>query len=127
MERVKTATERYWVFYYLVYIASSVFGVCWYWERLLRYDWVLWLAAIFGASVGFALFVAIILEVSGRMVLLIPNAIRKIKAEGRAEERKRIRTALSELGIREGQEPVTLNPDEVLKVLHGGGDAESRS
>ena len=115
MERVKTATERYWVFYYLVYVASSVFGVCWYWERLLRYDWVLWLAAIFGASVGFALFVAIILEVSGRMVLLIPNAIRKI----RADERKRIRAALAELGIREGQEPVTLNPDEVLKVLQG--------
>ena len=118
MERVKTATERYWVFYYLVYIASSVFGVCWYWERLLRYDWVLWLAAIFGASVGFALFVAIILEVSGRMVLLIPNAIRKI----RADERKRIRTALADLGIREGQEPVTLNPDEVLKVLQGDND-----
>ena len=115
MERVKTATERYWVFYYLVYVASSVFGVCWYWERLLRYDWVLWLAAIFGASVGFALFVAIILEVSGRMVLLIPNAIRKI----RSDERKRIRAALAELGIREGQEPVTLNPDEVLKVLQG--------
>ena len=115
MERVKTATERYWVFYYLVYIASSVFGVCWYWERLLRYDWVLWLAAIFGASVGFALFVAIILEVSGRMVLLIPNAIKKI----RSDERKRIRTALADLGIKEGQEPVTLNPDEVLKVLQG--------
>ena len=52
------------------------------------------------------------------MVLLIPNAIRKI----RADERKRIRAALAELGIREGQEPVTLNPDEVLKVLRGDAD-----
>ena len=118
MERVKTATDRYWVFYYLVYVASSVFGVCWYWERLLRYDWVIWLAAIFGASVGFALFVAIILEVSGRMVLLIPNAIRKI----RTAESKRIETALAALGIREGQEPVTLNPDEVIKILRGDAD-----
>ena len=56
------------------------------------------------------------------MVLLIPNAIRKI----RADERKRIRTALADLGIREGQEPVTLNPDEVLKVLRGDADG-SRS
>ena len=124
MERVKTATERYWVFYYLVYIASSVFGVCWYWERLLRYDWVLWLAAIFGASVGFALFVAIILEVSGRMVLLIPNAIRKIKAEGRAEERKRIRTALAELARKQEDGREMLSKAEVLKVLQD--DAESR-
>ena len=120
MERVKTATERYWVFYYLVYIASSVFGVCWYWERLLRYDWVLWLAAIFGASVGFALFVAIILEVSGRMVLLIPNAIRKI----RADERKRIRTALAELNGKQENGREMLSKAEVLKILQD--DAESR-
>ena len=125
MERVKTATERYWVFYYLVYVASSVFGVCWYWERLLRYDWVLWLAAIFGASVGFALFVAIILEVSGRMVLLIPNAIRKIKAEGRSEERKRIRTALAELDGKQENGREMLSKAEVLKILQD--DAESRS
>ena len=113
MERVKTATERYWVFYYLVYIASSVFGVCWYWERLLCYDWVLWLAAIFGASVGFALFVAIILEVSGRMVLLIPNAIKKI----RADERKRIRTALVELAGKQEDGQGTVSIDEALKIL----------
>ena len=125
MERVKIATERYWVFYYLVYIASSVFGVCWYWERLLRYDWVLWVAAIFGASVGFALFVAIILEVSGRMVLLIPNAIRKIKAEGRAEERKRIRTALVDLVGKREEGREMLSKAEVLKILQD--DAESRS
>ena len=117
MERVKTATERYWVFYYLVYVASSVFGVCWYWERLLRYDWVLWLAAIFGASVGFALFVAIILEVSGRMVLLIPNAIRKIKAEGRAEERKRIGEILDALNVPGSGEPAALTPAEIKKIL----------
>jgi hypothetical protein len=46
------------------------------------------LAAIFGLSVGTALMVAILVEVTGRMVLLIPQTIRKIREEGRKEGRE---------------------------------------
>ena len=42
-------------------------------------------AAICAVSAGTALFVAIIVEVTGRMVLLIPRAWNRAKAEGRAE------------------------------------------
>ena len=51
------------------------------------------------------------------MVLLIPNAIRKIKAEGRAEERKRIRAALVELAGKQEDGQGMLSIDEALKVL----------
>ena len=96
MSEVKSAAERYWVIYYLVYLAAAGVGLWYYWPRLLWYwrqpllqnDSVYLLAAIFGTAVGIALATAIILEVSGRMVLLIPAAVRKIKAQGHAEGRE---------------------------------------
>ena len=138
MSEIKTAAEKYWVIYYLIYLGLSGGGLWYYWPRLLSYwrqppaqdDSVYLLAAIFGTAMGIALGVAIILEVSGRMVLLIPAAVRKIKAEGRKEghkeERRRISDALAQLGVREGSEDeVTLSRAEVLKILHGddGEDA----
>ena len=88
------------------------------------------MAAIFGASAGFALLVVIILEVTGRMVLLIPAAVKKLKdegreegrREGRREERQRIVEALRQLGAHEdGSIHLTLTP-EVLKLLMDDSD-----
>ena len=135
MSEIKTAAEKYWVIYYLIYLGLSGAGVWYYWPRLLYYwhqppmqnDSVYLLAAIFGAAMGIALAVAILLEVSGRMVLLIPAAVRKIKAEGRKEgrkegrtsERQRISDALAQLGVQEGSGgEVTLSKAELLKILH---------
>ena len=134
MDTAKTAAERYWIIYYLVYLAVSGAGLWYYWPRLLWYwrqpvmenDSVDLLAAIFGAAVGTALGVAILLEVGGRMVLLIPAAVKKLKAEGRQEERQRIRTALAELGVQEsGSGQAMLSKAEVLKILQGEGDSRS--
>ena len=84
------------------------------------------------------------------MVLLIPAAVRKIKAQGRKEgielgevrgrkeglkegrtsERQRITNALSQLGVHEGSgEDVMLSKADLLKILHADADtnAESRS
>ena len=140
MSEIKTAAEKYWVIYYLIYLALSGAGLWYYWPRLLHYwrqplmqnDSIYLLAAIFGTAMGIALAVAILLEVSGRMVLLIPAAVRKIKAEGRKEgrtsERQRISDALAQLGVQEGSGgEVTLSKAELLKILHGNGDGESRS
>ena len=53
------------------------------------------------------------------MVLLIPDAIREIKAEGRAEERQRVRKALLELmASKQADGPVMVSKAEVLKILH---------
>ena len=67
------------------------------------------------------------------MVLLIPDAVRKIKAQGRAEgmdegrreERQRIRAALAERGIHEGNGgPIVLDRDEFRKIMNG--DAQGK-
>lgn len=146
MSDVKSAAERYWVIYYLVYLGAAGAGLWYYWPRLLWYwqqpllhnDSIYLLAAIFGTAVGIALAVAIILEVSGRMVLLIPAAVRKIKAQGREEgreeglqegvvkERQRIGQALAELGLHEGNgAQVILDTDAVHKILHGDAPGKS--
>lgn len=123
MEFIKRAARNYWVAYYLVYVAGVAVSLWRYWPRLLRDDGILWLAAIFAVSAGIALLAAIFLEVLGRMVLLIPAAIKKIKdegrREGRREERRRIAEVLRQAGEREdGSVHITLTP-EVLKLLTG--------
>lgn len=153
MSEVKSAAERYWVIYYLVYLAVAGAGLWQYWPRLLWYwrqpvlqdDSIYLLAAIFGAAAGTALSTAIILEVSGRMVLLIPATVRKIKAQGhaegkvegreegievgrdkgRAEERQRINAAFAELDIPEGDEgPIVLDRAKFRKIMNG--DAQGK-
>ena len=57
------------------------------------------LAAIFGVSVGIALMAAIITEVIGRMVLLIPNAVKKIMDKGREEQNARLDEAYRRFGV----------------------------
>ena len=133
METVKTAAEKYWIIYYLVYLGLSGAGLWRYWPRLLWYwrqpvmqdDSIYLLAAIFGTAAGIALGIAISLEVGGRMVLLIPAAVKKLKAEGRKEgrkeERQRTRAVLANLAAPAGGEPVLLTPEEVMKILQ---DAE---
>ncbi len=126
MEFIKRVARNYWVAYYLVYVVGVAIGFGRYRQQLSGEESVLWLAAIFGASAGLALLVAILLEVIGRMVLLIPAAWNKAKAEGRAEgrkaERQRIFETLSRLGAREdGSIQITLTP-EVIKLLMGDTD-----
>ena len=127
MEFIKRVARNYWVAYYLVYVVGVAVGLWHYWPRLLGNDGILWLAAVFAVSAGIALLAAIFLEVFGRMVLLIPAAIKKLKEEGRAEgraearreERQRIAEVLRQLGTREdGSIQITLTP-EVLKLLTG--------
>ena len=51
-------------------------------------DWLTLMAAIFGVAGGISLTFAILVELGGRMVLLIPDAIRKIREAERKEQRK---------------------------------------
>ena len=75
-------------------------------------------------SAGTALFVAIIVEVTGRMALLIPRAWNRAKAEGRAEERDRVRAILSEYGRRDpetGRLVLDQDAEELLRNGEGNG------
>ena len=119
MGSANSATEKYWVIYYLVYVVCVGLGLWRYppWQALGN-DALYLLAAVVGASAGIALLVAIITEVIARMVLLIPDAIRKIKAE----ERKRIADALAKAGAKAGDSDATLTLSEILKIVNGDSD-----
>ena len=125
MEFIKRIARNYWLVYYVVYVAGVAAGLGCYWQYLTDDDGIFWLAAIFGASAGSALLVAILLEVFGRMVLLIPAAWKKIKQQGIKEERQRILNEVAQLGERMPPEEVTLTASELLKIVQG--DADNRS
>lgn len=129
MDPLRSIAERYWVVYYLVYVAGVAFGASRYHPlREQGKDELFALVAIFALAAGLALLVAIIMEVLGRMVLLIPAEIRRLKEqgrrEGRQEERRRIIGALRQAGEREdGSIHITLTP-EVMKLLMGDAEAD---
>ncbi len=128
MDFIKQAARRYWVIYYLVYTGGVAYGIPSYWHRLSDDGGLLWLAAIFGVSAGSALLVAIFLEVLGRMVLLIPAEIKRLKElgreEGRREERRRIEEELR-LAAERRPEPVVI-PEGSLREARETGRREGR-
>ena len=75
----------YWVIYYLVYIVSAIALVALHWRDFSVDSYIYLLAAIAGASLGIALFTAIVSEGVGYMVLLIPRRIRELKEAGQRE------------------------------------------
>ena len=84
-----------------------------------RDDWVFTLAAVYGASVGTALLVAIIAEVTGKVVLLIPAAVKKIMENGREDQRKREEEAYRRFGVeKDGIITIKITP-EVREFLSG--------
>ena len=124
MEPLKSIAERYWIAYYLVYVAMVGFGI-WRYRPLHETgkDELFVLVAVFALAAGAALLAAILLEVIGRMVLLIPAEIKRLKelgrkegvkegrTEGRVEERQRILDAVAQLGDQV--------PPEILKIVKG--------
>ena len=129
MDLFRRAVGNYWVVYYLVYVAMVAWGL---WANRNRLDWSqLWqddvylLAAILGVSAGIALLVAIVLEVTGRMVLLIPKAWNRAKREGRAEQRKLEDEAYKRFGVEVDGVLVLPRTPEVERFL--AGEAEERS
>ena len=130
MEPLKSIGERYWIAYYLVYVITAGVGFWRYrpWQESGK-DELYALVAIFALAAGVALLAAILMEVIGRMVLLIPAEIKRLKElgrqEGRREERQRIVEALHRLGEREdGSVHITLTP-EVVKLLMGDDKPET--
>ena len=77
------ALGKYWIIYYLVYILCVGLFIWQHRADLLHGDnRVHLMAAGFGVSAGVASVFAIAVEVIGRIMLLIPAAVRKLIAEG---------------------------------------------
>ena len=78
---------KYWVIYYIVFLAVLAFLLRRHWHAL---DWsdetyLFLLAAIFGVSAGAALTVTILSEFGVSIVLLIPSTYKWIKEKGHKE------------------------------------------
>ena len=101
---------------------------------MLRWDdesYVYLMAAIFGMSVGIALMAAIIVEVTGRMVLLIPDAVKKIREQaskqgreegreaGREEQNARLDEAYRRFGVIVDGVPALPRTPEVDEFMSG--------
>ena len=81
---------KYWVIYYIVFLAVLAYLLRRHWAAL---DWsdesyLFLLAAIFGVAAGTALTVTILSEFGVSMVLLIPSTYKWIKENGRKEGRQ---------------------------------------
>ena len=131
----RVITGGYWGAYYLVYVLGVAFLVYYFWDELLfletRHLYVetlFLIGAIYAVSAGTALFVAIIVEVTGRMVLLIPRAWNRAKDEGRAEGLAQGRTEGRAEGRAEGlAEGLTEGRATGLTVGRAEGLTEGRA
>ena len=140
MELLDRVVEgKYWIVYYLVYVVVFAAGLTLCWPEVTGADTakaerIFLLAAIFGIAAGSALLSVIIVEVTGRMVLLIPDAWRKLKAAGRAEghaagfsegraaEKDRIQDVIAQFGqIDPDTGAITLDPDAQEHLFNGTG------
>ena len=132
MELIDRAIEgKYWVVYYLVYAAGVATGLALYWPEITGFDTpkdarLFLLAGIVGLAAGTALLSVIIVEVTGRMVLLIPAAWRKAKseghAEGRAAEHDRIQSVIAQFGqVDPDTGTITLGTEAQEQLRNGHG------
>ena len=79
--------QIYWVIYYFVFVASFVVFLVLHWSSFTADSWIYLLAAICGAAVGIGLLAVALVESVGRMVLLVPEIIKKLREQGREEGR----------------------------------------
>ena len=143
----RVITGGYWGAYYLVYVAGVAFLMYYFrqellWQEARQLETLYVMSAIYAVSAGTALFVAIIVEVTGRMVLLIPRAWNKAKdigraegrvegkvegrtegrTEGRAEERDRVQAILAQYGRRDPETGALVLDQDVEERLRNGAD-----
>ena len=112
----------YWIIYYLSYLIAVALLLWLYWSNLLAADGnarIFLLAAVFGTAVGTALVLAMLTEIGGRIVLLIPAEVKRLINKGRREQRNRNREAYKRFGVE--VDGVVMLPDtpEVQAFLNG--------
>ena len=119
MKRIERIVESYWIGYYIVFAAGVAILLYRHNWTLAQWDDVDLLGDVFSTAGGEALLVVIIVEVLGRMVLLIPKTVKAIlergREEGREEQRKRMLEAYRDAVARGDIDGVP----EIEEVLFG--------
>ena len=120
MNVIQRLAPNYWLGYYAVYLSVLIFLLVRHRDEVM--DWsgtgyIFTLAAIFTVSVGTALTSAIIAEGVGYVVLLIPKRVKKLKDEGRREERAEARERVGKAFARFKSGEITF--DELERLTSG--------
>ena len=121
------ATERffgkYWVLYYASFVGLTAYlGRALWWDLTQGTVRISALADVYTVAAGTSVLVTIFVEVLGRMVLLIPAAVKKIMEDGRREQRNREKEALARFGYEiDGVRVLPMTP-EVQRFLSGESD-----
>lgn len=77
---------------------ATLTGMKWHSPRWNE-DWLALLADIFGVAFGISVAFTIIAEMVGRMVLLIPDAIKNIREKEKRAQRNRRKEAYKRFGV----------------------------
>ena len=123
MNVIRRLAPNYWLGYYAVYLITLGFLLARHSREV--FDWsgsgyILTLAAIYAVSAGTALTAAAIAEGVGYVVLLIPKRIKKLKNEGRREERERFGKAVARF------EKGEIAIDEPRRLVSGENDGNGK-
>ena len=132
MEVLKRLAPKYWLGYYCVYVAVTVFCAFIFWDELSKWPKIESLfaaAAIFAVSTGAGLLSAIIMEGGGYLILLIPNRIKELKDAGRAEAQEEAREEVREAReeARKAQAEAQKAQEEVQKAREEARKAQEEA
>lgn len=111
---------KYWIAYYISFLlgVAVLTGIHWYSPRWNE-NWLALLSDIFGVAFGISLTLALLVEVVGNMVLLIPQRIKELKNRGRREQRKREAQAYQRFGVEVNGVRMLPDTPEVQRFLSG--------
>jgi hypothetical protein len=97
---METVSRAYWIVYYLLYLGFCCILSVWnHGELLGGSDRIQLLAALMGVSAGTSLLIIVVIELGGRVVLLIPARVNSLIDKGRREQLNRTEEAFRKLGI----------------------------
>ena len=82
-------------------------------------DWLALLADILSVAMGISIALTIVVEVVGRMVLLIPDAIKNIRENEKRAQRKRRKEAYDRFGVEVNGVLMLPHSSEVEAFLNG--------
>ena len=112
--------ESYGIIYPLAFLIALALTLWLHWPALLHKEGpVFLLAAILGVAAGGALTFAILVEIGGRTVLLIPKAVKELIDKGRQQRDQRYREAYEKFGFEVDGVRVLPDTPEVREFLEG--------
>ena len=121
---MKQFLDTYWVIYFIGYLVALAVQLWMDWGSLAQGDNAgTRLAVMYGVAAGSASAFAILAEVGGIIVLLIPRRVRQLKQEGGKERDARYREAYRRFGVEVNGVVMLPDTPEVQEFLNSAPGA----